>query len=417
MRAAAPTWLDRQLEKPWLDGRTALEFELMRACGEALLATRGPADPRRLAGLAARHSTDWSGFLDLLRENRFLPVVHRALCASGVLGDGDPLGEAVRARFKKDSVRALTMTAELVRVVKRLADHAIRVLAFKGPALALQAYGAASMRISKDLDLLVAPEDHERAEKLLLQEGYGYPPGEIPFKAGLARRVASFHTHLVHGRNRTQVELHFDLQQDTFPSLMAFDDLWRERAAVRIASVDVPAFPLSLHGLYLCLHGEQHSWERLIRPFDIAAVADTLGPEGTAGLLRQAERLGLKARVMKGLLLAHLLFGVAIPEEPRRLMSDRRVRAYMELALRMTLAPRNAGERSLGRRYRLRKRVRVAACETGREKWRYFVSHFLPEDADMARVPLPGRLLFLHSFLKPIWTLKRKLDGPVKPRR
>ena len=411
MHEAPPTWLDRRLEESGLDGRTLLEFKLMLACAEALLKTRGPADPRRLAGLAARHGRDWSGFLELLRENRFLPVVGRALGASGGIDAGDPLTETVLSRWKKDSVRMMRMTSELVRLIGILSDRAIRVLAFKGPALAIQIYGAANMRLCKDLDLLVAPDDHERAEKLLLQEGYAYPPGEIPRKAGLAHRVAAFHTHLIHREHRTQVELHFNLLQGTFPALMTFDALWRERASVRISGADVPVFPLPLHGLYLSFHGEQHSWERLIRPYDLAAVVDALGPEKTAGLLELAERREIKSRLLKALLLAHLMFGVIIPEAPLGLMSDRRVRAYLGLAARMSFAPGAAAEPPLGRRYWLRKRVRWAASDRGRERWRYFASHFLPEDADMARVRLPKRLVFLHSFLKPVWTLKRKWDG------
>jgi hypothetical protein len=405
--AAIPTWLDRQLNKSRLDDQTVLEFKLMFACAEVLLKNSGAPDPRHLAGLIAHHSPDWRNFLDLLHENRFLPVACRALHALRGLGDVDSLSNAVRERWKRDSVHMLKMTAELVRLVKKLSDNAIRVIAFKGPALAMQVHNAANMRLCKDLDLLVAPEDHERAERVLLQEGYSYPLGEIPFKASLRRRLASSHTRMIHWENRTEVELHFDLMHEVFPSVWPFDVLWRERASVPIADTAVPTLSLPLHGLYLCLHGEKHSWERLIRPYDIAAVVDAMGQGGATDLMALAEHYGQKTRLMKSLLLAHLLFGLKIPETPMRIMSDRRVRIYMELALQMIVAPR-------GRRYWLIKRVRWAACATAREKWRYLAAHFLPEDVDIARAPLPKQLFSLHSFLKPFWTFRRKLDGPDK---
>ncbi len=409
--SAPPPWLDRQLEKARLDERTALEVNLMFACGRALLESGRASAPREIAVLAARHSPDWGDFLDLLRENRFLPVVYRALNAARGCGVPEALSEAVAARWKTDSVRMLKMTAELVRMIKRFSENDLRVIAFKGPALAVQVYGAAGMRFSRDLDLLVAPEDHERAERLLRREGYAYEPGEIPFKAGLAHRLASYHTRLIHRESLTHVELHYHLLQETLPSVWPFDVLWQERASVQIAGTPVQTLPLPLHGLYLVLHGGQHSWERLIRPFDIAALCEVLG---TTELTALADRHGLKARLMPGLLLVHLLFGLKIPEAALKMISDRRVRAYTELAFQMIVAPRPAAERPLGRRYWLRKRVRWAACITAREKRHYLAAHFLPEDVDIARLPLPNSLFFLHYALKPFWAFKRKLDGAEK---
>lgn len=412
--AAARAWRSRQLAKSRLDERTALEFELMFACGEALLKGRGDPDPGRLAGLAARHPPDWRRFLELLHENRFLPVVGRALRAAHGSGVPESLAGAVAERSKKDSLRALRMTAELIRLAGKFPESGLRFIAFKGPALAMQVHGDPALRLSKDLDLLVAPEDHERAERLLIKEGYAYAPGEIPFKAGLAHRIAAFHSHLVHRENHTQVELHFGLLQEALPAMPPFDVLWRERASVPIAGLAVPTLPLPWHGLYLILHGEQHGWERLIRPFDVAAVADALGPGGSAEMAALAESHGQRTRLRNGLLLAGLLFGRETREaEPER-PADRRAEAYVERAFRLIVAPRPAAERPLGRRYWLRKRIRWAACLTAREKLRYLAGHFLPEDVDIARTNLPERLFFLHYALKPFWAFKRKLDGPAE---
>lgn len=413
-------WLDRQLEKSGLDVKTALEFRLMFACGRALLEGGRDSAPRRIADLAARHPPDWSGFLDLLRENRFLPVVHQALSAARGAGVPETLVEAVAARWKADSFRMLKMTAELIRLVKRFSEDGLRVIAFKGPALAMQVYGAAGRRLCRDLDLLVAPEDHERAERLLRGEGYGYETGEIPFKAGLARRLAPFSTRMIHTRmfhpgNRIPLELHYYLMQDASPAAWPFDVLWRERASVTIAGTSVPTLPLALHGLYMSLHAEQHGWERLIRPYDVASIVDALGAEGTAELTALAERHRLKARLAPGLLLAHLMFGVRIPEAPAGMIPDRRIGTYLDLAWRLSLAPGKPEERPRVLSYRLTKRLRWAACATTREKWRYLAAHFLPMEADVARVRVPEGLFFLHYPLRIWWILKRLVDRRGSP--
>jgi hypothetical protein len=61
----------------------------------------------------------------------------------------------------------------------------IRALGLKGPGLAEAAHGDPGLRISGDVDLLVAPEDLHRASELLVAEGYERPtdplgPGGLP---------------------------------------------------------------------------------------------------------------------------------------------------------------------------------------------------------------------------------------------
>jgi hypothetical protein len=400
-------WVDQQLEKSGLDDGAVLEFKLMFSCAQALIKNRTPVDPHCLADLASRHALDWSGFLDLLHANRLLPMALRALQIQGA-GEPKPLMDALKRRCMQNTMHALKMTAELVRLTRLFSDNGIRVIAFKGPALSVQVYGDPTMRFCTDLDLLLAREDHERAERLLLQEGYDYLPGEIPCKAGLAHGRIFTHTHLVHREHQVHVELHFHLCHDASAPAFQFDDLWRERDTVSIANTEIPTLPLPLHGVYLAIHGESHSWERLIRLYDIAVMLDSMKPEDFTGLMALAERYGQKQRFMRTLLLAHLFFDIRIPDSSLGLLADHRVMTYMGLALQMTIAPWTGMEESWGHRYWLKKRVRWVACIAAREKWHYLLSHFLPQYDDITKVPLPEPVFFLHYLLRPLWVLQRK---------
>jgi len=393
-----------------LDPEAALEFRLMFSCAAALLKS-GPAGPASaLENLASLHGPDWGRFVDLLHENRLLIPALRALQGRGNAGG---LLEAARGRGIESGMHLLKMTAELARLSRLFAHSGTRVMAFKGPALSVQLYGDPGMRYCSDLDLLVSPDDHGRAESLLLKDGFVYQPGEGPGKAALDPG-GTIHTHFVNPRNRAHVELHFHLCHDGEGPRFPFEDLWRQRAAVELHGTEVPTLPLPLHAVYVAIHGERHAWERLIRLFDIAALADGPGPGGLTSHIAVAERYGEKPRLLRSVLLAHLLFGVPVPAEALELLEDPRVAKFVELALRMAVLPWEGTDRSWGRRYWLTKRIGWAACMGAPGKWRYLALHFRPQYAETVNLPLPEGLFFLRYLIRPLLVVRKKAGRILK---
>ena len=60
-------------------------------------------------------------------------------------------------------------------MLQRCRAGGIRAISFKGPTLAVAAYGHLGRRSSADIDLLVHPADATRVRPLLLQNGYLLP--------------------------------------------------------------------------------------------------------------------------------------------------------------------------------------------------------------------------------------------------
>jgi hypothetical protein len=410
-------WVDCELQKMKLNGERLLEFQLIFACAKTLLKNSETSDPRYLPNLLSLHSTDWRNFLELVHENRLTPFVYRVLRTLPETYINTPC-DGLKQRWQRNSMHMLKMSSELARLIRRFSDNDIRAIAFKGPALSMQVYGEVNMRFCSDLDLLVSPDDYEKAETLLLQDGYAYLPGEVAFKRRVMRKPVSVHTHFVHPQNNTHVEVHFALLHGTDLSVFNFDDLWREQVAISVANTIIPTLLLPWHALYLAIHGEHHSWERLGRLYDIAAIIDRMSPEEIADLMVLAVQHGQKLRLMNALLLAHLFFGLNhIPEWARAKLSNARIRAYMGRVLQMTTAPMEFQERPIGRKHWLRHRIRWTACPTVMEKLRYLIVLFMPSEGDISRISLPDRLYGLHYFLRPIWVLKRKIEFLLKSAR
>ncbi|WP_197029837.1 nucleotidyltransferase domain-containing protein, partial [Paenibacillus sp. 1-18] len=162
---------------------------------------------QQIFAAAHQHKLDWARLLRLADHHRVVPLVYLQLKKSN-----DPviplqLLASLQAQYHRNTLRMLHLQAEAGRLTKLLMAHGIRVLMLKGPALAQQLYGDVSLRTSKDVDLLIAPNDMDEAEHWIREAGY-------ESKSGEARVLGSWkwkdhHTSFLHVQKRVEVELHW----------------------------------------------------------------------------------------------------------------------------------------------------------------------------------------------------------------
>ncbi|MDQ6616492.1 MAG: nucleotidyltransferase family protein [Actinomycetota bacterium] len=140
------------------------------------------------------------------------------------------------------------------------ADVASIVL--KGPAVATWLYQPNEVRPSVDVDLLVAPEDFDRAEHALEQLGYRHR-----LRGGAACEIASNARELL-GDNGICIDLHHHLIGLADP-VRSWDLLSRRTTSLRLASgAEVAVLDLSARTMHLALHAAQDG------PQDLKALAD-----------------------------------------------------------------------------------------------------------------------------------------------
>src|SRR5260370_38643204 len=85
---------------------------------------------------------------------------------------GKTLPASLAESFQDNTRNSVQLTAELFRLLDLFAREGIQVLPFKGPTLAMAAYGNLALRQFTDLDLLIRKEDVLRARGILLENGY-----------------------------------------------------------------------------------------------------------------------------------------------------------------------------------------------------------------------------------------------------
>jgi hypothetical protein len=288
---AAPVW-------------TREQRALLTTLSIALRARRGLESMEqrdRLALALGNDAFSWSDFVAFTRRHRVVPLVHEVLREHG----GTSVPGAVRTELR-DEARRLFVFAEasfqrLKTLSASLASLGIPHAAYKGPALALQAYGAVGTRTFGDLDVLVPRRDLERV--VAWAQGASYTLPEWDDRELRAWTLAHMH-HLSAFRKSGFGDAHLELHWMTLPPMMRPGtptiDAWLDEP---LESVDgVPVLPWPRAWAANAEHHAKHGFSRLmllvdcaVRPVPLPMIdpvlADDLGRSVLAATVAMADAL------------------------------------------------------------------------------------------------------------------------------
>ena len=278
------------------------EHRLLLACARAVLTGEPQADPGLLEGLDAEALRDLAG------THGLLPLLGRFLAAFGAAAA--PLRPALRDRSMDETRSALALTAELLPVVERLEARGIPVAAYKGPALALQAYGDPALRLFGDLDLLVPAAALDGAVAALRE--LGFTPQ--PFASEEQRRaVLRDGHHLSLTRAPVIIELHWRFSKRMFGFAEALDGVWGRLQRLPVRAATVPVLAPEDHMLGLAIHASRGLWSVLEWTLAIAVLARAIPADGWDAVVRRAEAWGCARALQVSLLLSEALFATPAP--------------------------------------------------------------------------------------------------------
>jgi hypothetical protein len=343
-----------------------------------------------------RDDLDWDYLIALVDRHGVIPLfAHNLDSLSAGLVPVQVLAN-LRNYNQENTRHSLFLTAELCRLMELLQAHGIRAVPFKGPTLALRAYGDVALREFSDLDILVRRQDVLKVRKLLVGEGFK-PTPELTSaqEAALLRFDCAY--NFTNDKNIV-FDLHWNFAA---PHSFAFDinGLWDRLEAVTIAGKQLPTVLVEDLLLILCLHGFTHFWERLGWICDVAGLIELHKDIDWESVVNNTTKQGGRRILSLGLVLAGELLEAAIPPEVlqiaqkdavvRELAEDLKRRLFAETASASGII--DGALLQLRMRERKRDRIgfglRLAAT---------------PRVYDWMLVPLPNRLFFLYYFLRPL---------------
>ena len=343
---------------------------------------------------------DWELFMKLVMHHRVFPLVY--LNIKGLSSSIIPTNvkEFLHSEYHKNTMRMLYLSREMSRICEALTRSEIRNLLLKGPILATQLYGDLAHRTSKDLDILVAEDEVEKAGEILVQLGY-----ELQDEYVLGNwKKKSHHLSFEHTKNGTQIEIHWRLNPH-YSRSFSFDKLWERKNDARLSNHTFHYLGNEDLLYYLTDHGARHGWFRLRWLMDI----ERLLPRINAGKMKQHfDQYGGQPFAGQAFILLALLFSTKIPHDLESLTISSRSHRLASMALhyikrivRLNPVP----EKSVAWHYNRY----LFSLMSGKQKVEYLFNKLHPSSQDALLLPLPKSLHFLYFPLRPFLWLRRYL--------
>jgi hypothetical protein len=337
---------------------------------------------------------DWDRMTLAAGTHGVLPLVYRRLKSAG-----DIPREALarmRAEFYGNSLNNLHLARELARLTGLLNARGIDAIAFKGPVLALEAWGDVALRQFNDLDLLVRPADAANAAEVLIAAGYW--PHSFDRKRPARSIARRYEDEFIQPSSPWMIDLHWELNPANFSYGPNSAAIWDRARPIRVEGAEVLTLAPNDLVLFLAVHGARHGWINLgyICDFDktIHAIADSDLP----AVLDVAQRSGCLRMLLLATVLAADLLDAPIPlvfaDSIRRDGAIASIATDIERRLFM-----NVGMRA---RLYLEWVVPLRTIVTTRGRLRYFASRvFTPNPDDFDFLSLPPLLYPLYYAMRP----------------
>ncbi|UCC57240.1 MAG: nucleotidyltransferase family protein [Gammaproteobacteria bacterium] len=390
------------------------EFRLLLLCAR----TRVEPKQRELIRTLALKPLDWEFILGKAYWHSLTPLLYRNLhefCADRI---PSAVLEQLESHYMASAKRNLLLTAELIKVLRILESADIIAVPYKGPTLAVLAYGDVALRKFCDLDLVILPRDILPAKSLLVSHGYEWRPFEGQVTGvNEARNFRFWHEYnFVHPDNNATIDLHWRISSQRFPIDIDLEGIWEHLKSARLLGQDIRVFPVEVSLLFLCIHGSKDLWwNRIGWICDIAEQLRSNPDLDWPYTLELAMQTGARRMLLLGLTLARELLQTPLPEQVDSwICADRKTQV-----LAGHVRHRLFDEWTISDRILEKPRFHIRVRERLRDKipaYRYLISAaftevFVPRKEDHELIELPDPLSVLYYLVRParlaqrLWSL------------
>lgn len=345
---------------------------------------------------------DWDYFYRLARRHSVLPLIYSQLSN---FADNIPAAELDRLRknYQNNAARNLLLSAELCKILQQLETAGVEAVPYKGPALAVYAYGKLALRRFVDLDILVRKADVLPAMEILEAAGFVCA---TPWTSAQRRLLLRTQHNLSMSRESglLVVELHWEVASRLFATSLQAEEFWGRLESMRLNNFEMKCLAAEDLLISLCVHGSKHLWERLAWICDIAELVRTRKEIDWDALFARATRASSQRMLCLGLYLANNLLDASLPQQiAARIKADPRVvRLAGEVSQRLFISADPLAitiPESFSFNWAVRNDLR--------SKLRYCRLLLQPTDADIETRPLPRPLTFVYYLMRPFALLRR----------
>lgn len=312
---------------------------------------------------------------------------------------------------KSLAVSNMRKLAVLVKITRALQQVNITVAGFKGITTAQLAYGDITLRACGDLDILVHEENVEQARDIL--KSLGYKPGYSfsDFQRQKLKKV--IHAESFYTEDRSiMIELHWSLSSSEFWAPIENLNYLEDCASVSIKQLTLPTFNLEKLFVYLCFHGQRHSWSALFWLVDISRLIEANSEDEIfwQRIVELAKNGEVETIVLSSFILCRDVLGTPLPNSIENSLLGRASLLCTAAAIKQELLEQLSDTSREGPpRHRAFSINQMRLLEGFAKKIKYVASIAQVQEADYAILDLPPWLHFLYYILRPLNIATRKL--------
>ena len=338
----------------------------------------------------------WDFLYQLARRHYLLPLLHQRLSTVHEALP-DEVRRKLRLAYQENVARNLIFADELIQLTRALIDAGIDSIAYKGPVLAVLAYGDPALRRFVDLDVMVRRDDVLRAAEVLMSRGYDAAQEFTEEQQALllnSQHNLQFTKH----RQRLLVELHWQVSSHLFAASVTAEELWNNLETVELNGAELKTFSIDDLLFSLCVHGSRHLWERLAWIADIAHLLSRRPKVNWQKLLLRARVTQSDRMFLLGVHLAVVLFAAPVPDRvQQKIARDIGLQKLgREISRRLFDGPRHR-EATATQIFKYNFRVRTDWLS----RFRYMLFTLLPTERDLKLINLPARMGFAYYLIRP----------------
>jgi hypothetical protein len=342
------------------------------------------------------NNLNWENVLAMAHRHSVVPLLFQQLCDAALAGVPEHVMARLRNRNEENVRQSIWLVAELFKLLDQLRAAGIRAVPFKGPTLALSAYGDIGLRQFGDLDILVKRQDVLQVKDLLATHGFKSTPLLTHAQEAALLRFDCAYNFV--NEAGVMVDVHWNFAPRYLSLPLDLDRLWRRLEALTLNGRELPSLAAIDLLPALCVHGATHFWERLNWIADVAGLIVRNKNLDWQELLAEARAGGNTRALALGLFLAHDLLGAPLPEEVwqavRKDAVVREVGAQVKQQLCAPLAVRSGVSEG---------RLHLKLKERRRDKLKSAIRLSLtPRNFDWMFLSLPAALTVFYYPLRPL---------------
>lgn len=349
---------------------------------------------------------NWDYVLQKALSHGVLPLLYKNL--KSVCSEAIPaaLLERLHRYYLTNAVWNHRAALALIETTRLLESNGVEVIHFKGLSLALTAYGDQNLRSFGDLDILVRRDSALRAKELLEAAGYRliYPVDRHQAEI-LVRHCRHF--AFVSDAGKIKLDLHWTLETGKEPVSFSNTQVWDGAEKILLEGNSISVLSIRDLLFFLCLHGTNHLWERLIWLSDTAQLIERFPEAVDESLFRPAERLNRKRMLVLGLKLAKDVMGAKFsPSVESKINNDETANSAEKTVIQILFSKKPISGRFVSFRFCMAMRERTI------DKLQYMTERFfLPDELDFqaSNLPVPAYVL-----LRPLRLLSRSFADTIR---